>query len=145
MYLDSCILVKLFVVEPDSDYFLAALEGQSLVTSELAFPEVFSAMLARERAGRISASERNLAWQECERRAELGEIRVENLTSITMRKAISSLRQCHPDVPLRTLDALHLATAELCQEFPLATTDKRLRDAAQMLGIEVFPPLDARG
>ncbi|NDD39013.1 MAG: hypothetical protein EB082_11495, partial [Verrucomicrobia bacterium] len=55
MYLDSCILVKLLVVEPDSEFFIGALEGRQLVTSQLAQTEIFSALLARERAGKISA------------------------------------------------------------------------------------------
>ena len=141
MYLDSCILVKLFVAEPDSDFFIEALDGKPLVTSELAYPEVYSALLARERGGTISTSDRRRAWAEFERRVEVGEIRVESLTSLTLRRAMRSLEQCHPRVPLRTLDALHLAAADLCQEFPLTTTDRRLRDAATLLGIELYPPL----
>jgi hypothetical protein len=43
MYLDSCILVKLLVAEPDSEFFVRSLEGKPLVTSELAQTEVFSA------------------------------------------------------------------------------------------------------
>lgn len=140
MYLDSCILVKLLVVEPDSEFFVRALEGKPLVTSELAQTEVFSALLARERAGKISVPDRRRAWAEFESRIEAGEIRIEPLNTIVLRKAMHSLERCHPKVPLRTLDAIHLATVDLCQDFPLATIDGRLRDAATLLGIEVFPP-----
>lgn len=142
MYLDSCIIVKLLVAEPDSEFFVRALEGQPLVTSELAQTEVFSALLARERAGKISAADRQLAWKELGARIEAGEIRIEPLHSIVLRKARQSLEQCHPKVPLRTLDAIHLATADLCQDFPLVTTDGRMRDAAKLLGITVFPPAE---
>ena len=139
MYLDSCIVVKLLVVEPDSEFFVRSLEGQPLVTSELAWTEVFSALLARERAGKISSADRRLAWHEFEERVKAKEIKIEPLGSIVLRKAIHSLDQCHPKVPLRTLDAIHLATADLCQNFPLATTDGRLREAATLMGYEVFP------
>ncbi len=139
MYLDSCIIVKLLVVEPDSGFFIRALEGQPLVTSELAQTEVFSALLARERAGRISVADRQRAWSEFGARIEAEEIRIEPLHSIVLRKARQSLEQCHPKVPLRTLDAIHLATADLCQDFPLVTTDGRLRDAATLLGFKIFP------
>ncbi len=142
MYLDSCIIVKLLVAEPDSEFFIRALEGQPLVTSELAQTEVFSALLARERAGKISAADRQRAWGEFGARIEAGEIRIEPLHSIVLRKARHSLEQCHPKVPLRTLDAIHLATADLCQDFPLVTTDGRLRDAATLLRITVFPPAE---
>ncbi len=140
MYLDSCIIVKLLVVEPDSEFFIGALNGKPLVTSELAQAEVFSALLARERAGKIEAADRRRAWQEYHARVGAGEIKVEPLNSITLRKAVQCLERCHPEVPLRTLDALHLATADLCQDFPLVTTDARLRDAAGTLGFDLFPP-----
>ena len=144
MYLDSCILVKLLVVEPDSEFFVRSLEGQPLVTSELAQAEVFSALLARERAGKISAKDRRLAWREYEARVKSGEIKTEPLNSIVASKARHALEQCHPKVPLRTLDAIHLATADLCQDFPLVTTDLRLRDAATMMGFEIFPPSEEK-
>lgn len=139
MYLDSCIIVKLLVAEPDSEFFIRSLEGRRLVTSELAQTEVFSALLARERAGKISAADRRLAWKEFQTRISDGEIKFEPLNSIVLRKAIHCLEHCHPPAPLRTLDAIHLATADLCQDFPLATTDGRLADAARKMKIEVFP------
>lgn len=142
MYLDSCILVKLLVAEPDSEFFVSSLEGKPLVTSELAQTEVFSALLARERAGKISLPDRRRAWHEFEERIAAGEIRIDPLNSIVLRKARHSLERCHPQVPLRPLDAIHLATADLCHDFPLATTDGRLRDAATLLGFMVFPPTE---
>ena len=142
MYLDSCILVKLLVAEPDSEFFLRSLEGKPLVTSELAETEIFSALLARERAGKISVTDRRRACHEFESRIEAGEIRIESLNAIVLRKARHSLERCHPKIPLRTLDAIHLATADLCHDFPLATTDGRLRDAATLLGFRIFPPAE---
>lgn len=140
MYLDSCIIVKLLVAEPDSEFFINSLSGKVLVASELALTEVFSALLARERTGTISAADRRLAWREFEARIEAKEIRIENLNSLVLRKASRCLEDCHPQIPLRTLDAIHLATADLCHDFPVATTDGRLRDAATLLGFAVFPP-----
>lgn len=142
MYLDSCILVKLLTVEPDSEFFLRALEGQPVTTSELAQTEVFSALLARERAGNISGRDRQRAWREFSDRVTSGEIRIEPLNPIVQRKARQLLERCHPAVPLRTLDALHLATVDLCQDFPLVTTDARLRDAAVLAGFPLFPPAE---
>lgn len=139
MYLDSCILVKLFVAEPDSEFFIQSLEGKPLTTSELAYTEVFSALLARERAGKISSADRRRAWQEFQSRVEEKEIRIEPVNSIVLRKAIQVLDHCHPDVPLRTLDAIHAATIDLCQDFPLATTDGRMRNAAELLDVPLFP------
>jgi predicted nucleic acid-binding protein len=130
------------VVEPGSEFFIDSLEGQPLVTSELAQTEIFSALLARERAGKINANDRRRAWREFLSRVESKEIRLEPLNSIVLRKAIHALDHCHPEVPLRTLDAIHLATADLCHDFPLATTDNCLRDAATLMGFSVFPPAE---
>jgi predicted nucleic acid-binding protein len=142
MYLDSSIIVKLLVAEPDSEFFINSLKGRPLAVSELAQTEVFSALLSRERAGKISAADRRRAWREFEARIEAGEIQLKPLNSVVLRKAMRSLEHCHPKVPLRTLDAIHLATVDLCQDFPLATTDARLRDAAAGLGFDLFPPAD---
>ena len=139
MYLDSCIIVKLLVVEPDSEWFIRSLEGKPVVTSELAQTEVCSALLTRERAGKISATDRHRAWQEFEARIEAKEIRVEKVNSLVLHKARHLLEHCHPQVPLRTLDAIHLATADLCHDFPLVTTDGRLREAALLMGFSIFP------
>ena len=139
MYLDTGIIVKLLVSEPDSEFFIRSLEGQRLTTSDLAQTEVFSALLACERAGKIDTSDRRLAWKEFQARVVSEEIKIEPLNSIVLRKATQCLEFCHPPVPLRTLDAIHLATADLCQDFPLATTDTRLADAARVMRIPVFP------
>jgi predicted nucleic acid-binding protein len=140
MYLDSCIIVKLLVVEPDSGLFVQRLTGTPLTTSELSRVEVFSALLTRERAGKISTADRRRAWQEFETRANAGEVKIESLNSIVISKATHLLEKCHPQIPLRSLDAIHLATADLRQDFPLVTTDARLRDAANLLGFDIFPP-----
>ena len=139
MYLDTSIIVKLLVAEPDSEFFVRSLEGQRLTTSELAQTEVFSALLARERAGKIDSSDRRLAWKEFQARVADEEIKLEPLNSVVLRKATHCLEFCHPPAPLRTLDAIHLATADLCQDFPLVTTDARLANAARAMHIPVFP------
>ena len=50
-----------------------------------------------------------------------------------------------PVEPVRTLDALHLATmqllAETLPEFDLVSTDERVRENARALGINVLPAL----
>ena len=44
-----------------------------------------------------------------------------------------------PPLFIRTLDAMHLATAIIAGETELVTTDKRLREAASLLGLTLFP------
>ena len=49
------------------------------------------------------------------------------------KRANFILEKCHPKVPLRSLDALHLASADQAQDWPLATHDSRMRASAQLL------------
>ncbi|MEW6305305.1 MAG: type II toxin-antitoxin system VapC family toxin [Verrucomicrobiota bacterium] len=140
MYCDSCILVKLLTDEPDSEFFNRELSGQPLSTSELALTEVFAALLAKERAGRIRPADRRRAWNQLQEWVENEQIVLHPLITRTMAKARQQLDFCHPDVPLRTLDAVHVAACDLSQDFPLATTDQRMRDAAERLRIPTFPP-----
>jgi predicted nucleic acid-binding protein len=44
MYLDSAIIVKLLVPEPDSPIFVKVTKGQPIASSELALTEVASAL-----------------------------------------------------------------------------------------------------
>jgi predicted nucleic acid-binding protein len=46
---------------------------------------------------------------------------------------------CHPKIPLRSLDAIHLATAMLHPCGALCTTDNKLRAAAKQMGVLCFP------
>ena len=139
MYLDTAILIKLLVPEPDSGFFDEQLVGEPLSSSELAWTEVWSALLAKERNGRINRKQRATAWEMFEEWVDSEQLVLHPLNSITLRKANRLLEKCHPAVPLRTLDAIHAAACDLSQDFPLCTTDKRMREAAELLGIPVFP------
>ena len=139
MYLDTAILVKLLVNEPDSEFFQGALNGVLLSSSELAFTEVWSALLAKERNKLISARQRSAAWRVFNERVQEKQIILHPLNGVVLKKANHVLERCHPEVPLRTLDAIHTAACDLSQDFPLCTTDRRMRDAASVLGIPLFP------
>jgi predicted nucleic acid-binding protein len=139
MYLDSCIIVKLLVGESDTAFFLKALVGQTISSSELALTEVHSTLLAKERNKLISAQECARAWREFNERVEAKQFVLHPLNLVVLKKANHILERCHPAVPLRTLDAIHTAACDLSQDFPLCTTDRRMRDAAGVLGIPVFP------
>jgi len=139
MYLDSCILIKLLVREPDSSVFQKAVTGEHIRSSELAFLEVASALLAKERAGQISSAQRQQAWTLFQSWADRDILELDLLHTRTLRSAHRILMTTHPQVPLRTLDAIHLAACDLAQDFPLCTTDRRMREAATILAMPLFP------
>lgn len=139
MYLDTSIIIKLLVRETDSAFFDEHLAGQALSSSELAWTEVFSALHFKERNQQITAKDRAAAWLSFSRWVESGQIKLHPLSNVVLKKANRAMELCHPAVPLRALDAIHTAACDLSQDFPLCTNDRRMRDAAGVLGIPVFP------
>src|SRR5437867_4796282 len=112
MYLDSCILVKLFVREADSDYFGKLTNGQTLSSSILAYTEVWAALLAKERNGAITVAQRQRAWKSFEYNVDEDLILLAPLSPAVFKMANHLLESCHPKIPLRPLDALHLASSD---------------------------------
>ena len=134
MYLDSCILVKLLIREPDSEFYGQWVDGHPVSSSLLAYTEVWSALLVRERAQLIGTRLRLEAWQRFEDQMQTQMIDLSPVSEAIVRRAHWILDRVHPKVPLRSLDALHLATADQLQDWPLVTSDQRLREAALHLG-----------
>jgi predicted nucleic acid-binding protein len=105
------------------------------VTSALTIAEAARAILRARVGGRLTAEEERAvvrALRRFERRCYL----------VAVTDAIlARVRRPFPREPVRTLDAVHLATAELLGDPPqlvtVVTRDVRVRDNAQALGYEV--------
>jgi predicted nucleic acid-binding protein len=139
MYLDSAIIVKLLVAEPDSSIFVAATQDLPIASSELAFTEVAAALFKKQREKILSPAQRQRAWNTFLRWADSKELVLYSLNSHTLRNSNRVLAISHPDVALRSMDAIHVSACEIAQEFPLCATDSRMRAAATKLGIPIFP------
>jgi predicted nucleic acid-binding protein len=139
MYLDTAILVKLFIAESDSEFFGRLVDGQPVCSSAIAYTEFWSALLGKERAGAITAEHRRRAWSAFRRNVDDEAILLVPLSEATLKKANHILDQCHPRVALRSLDALHLAACDQVQDWPLCTTDARMRQAAEALRFALAP------
>ena len=139
MYLDSAIIVKLLVCEEDSTWFNSRIVGHELWTSELALAEVRSAILIKERADAVTVAERKRAFARLDSMCEEKLLRVHPLNSTVVERAAGLLESGHPEVALRTLDAIHLATALIHARGPFCTTDVKLRAAARRIGVACFP------
>lgn len=133
MYLDSSVLVKLFTREPDSEICAEKVTDAVLVSSELAYGELWSALLQKEKTGQITAALRDAAWADFLLRIEEQSIRLLHLETTTMRAAVAVMGELHPHVSLRTLDAIHVATFRGLEGQFLFTTDKRMLAAARFL------------
>ncbi len=134
MYLDTSVLVKRYVAEPDSDQVDEVVVGFTLVSSELALAEVWSALLAKERNKALSPDAREKAWKAFLDDVDEGVLRLIPLDGVMIREANETMLRVHPHVPLRTLDAIHLATYGAVITGPLFTKDKRMLAAAKLLG-----------
>jgi predicted nucleic acid-binding protein len=139
MYLDSAIIVKLLVREADSEWFSAHLTGHKLNTSELALTEVRSAFLSKERSGQIPPRQRVMAAEKFLSLVESGHLRLLPLDRAVLDRAAAIQQACHPQIPLRTLDAIHVATCDLHRGGKMCATDGRMRAACGQLGLALMP------
>ena len=105
------------------------------VTSALTIAETARAILRARTASRLTAEEERAAvraLRRFERRCYL--------VAVT-DPVLARVRRPFPVEPIRTLDAVHLATAELLGDPPqlvtIVTRDTRVRDNAQVLGYAV--------
>lgn len=124
-YLDASAIVKLIVREPESARLSRYLRGRTPVSSVLSRVEVQRAVRPLGRAVHERAE------------AALARIELVRINDRVTRRAGA----IGPD-DLRSLDAIHLATAELFGDSlaVIVTYDARLGDAARSLGMRVAEP-----
>ena len=130
LYLDSSALVKLVVAEPESPAlrrYLRQYSTDQRVSSELVRVEVVRAVLA---AG-PSAIVQSRRW-------------FSRLYLFAMDRALlERAAVLAPGPPLRSLDAIHLATAQLVgnELRAVVTYDRRMLATAGTLGLAVATPI----
>lgn len=135
MYLDTSVLVKLYTREPDSAECERVVGDHKIVSSELVYAELWSALLAKERNGTLAPDARQRVWELFEVHLLDDVIELIELDGLIVREAAETMARVHPHVPLRTLDALHLATFVGLDAGPLFTKDKRMLEAARRLNL----------
>ena len=133
-YIESSALVAA-LLERDVDALKSVRTRGRKVTSALTIAEAARAILRARSAGRLTADQERAAvraLRRFERRCFLVAVTDAILTRV---------RRPFPIEPIRTLDAVHLATTELLGEPPplivVVTRDVRIRENAQALGYAV--------
>lgn len=129
LYLDSSAIVKLIKREPESAalrQFLRRRRADGRFTSALARVEVVGAVSAGG-AGAVAHARRQLA--------RVDQVAVD-------RTLLDDAAEVAPSVVLRSLDALHIATAQLAGADlrAVVTYDGRMADACRTRGIAVESP-----
>jgi predicted nucleic acid-binding protein len=133
-YIESSALAAA-LLEHDADALKSVRARGRRVTSALTIAETARAILRARGAAQLSAGEERAAvraLRRFERRCYL--------VAVT-DAVLARVRRPFPVEPLRTLDALHLATTEMLGEPPplvtVVTRDVRVRENAQALGYTV--------
>ena len=143
-YWDSSALVKLFADENDSAVFhaRARVVADMLVTSELTRLELWSALRRKEIEGEIAhggAAARLANFDLGAARACWRFVILTDAVRAEFERIIEKCCSQRPPIFIRTLDALHIAAARVSGETEIVATDKRMRDAATLLGFQLFP------
>jgi predicted nucleic acid-binding protein len=133
-YIESSALVAA-LLERDAEAMAALREEGQRVTSALTFAESARAIVRARVSGRLTAAEEGAAIRALrvfERRCTIVAV-----TDAVLARA----GRRFPVEPIRTLDAVHLATAELLGESPqlltVVTRDVRIHDNACAMGYVV--------
>jgi uncharacterized protein len=136
LYLDTSALVKLFVPEPESDSLNEALLGaRGVILSDLALTEMASALGRRAREGVLTRRQASHIHREALKLTE--SCRHVELTPPVYRRAEQLLLSL--PMPIRALDALHLATAIEAGAATMVAFDQDLRAVAAFQGLLVAP------
>ena len=137
IYLDASALVKLFVPEEQSDALNQALAGLTdIIVSDLALTEMASALGRRTREQRLTREEAQRLYREASKLHAVSQHA--ELTPPIHRRAERLMLSL--TMPLRALDALHLATALDAEAATVVTFDPHLREPAMSQGLFVAPP-----
>ena len=143
VYLDASALVKLLVPEPESDDLNQALAGlMDVIVSDLALTEMASALGRRTREQLLTRTEAQRLYRAASK-LQSASHHVE-LTPPIHRRAERLMLSLA--VPLRTLDALHLATALDSEAATLVTFDEGEVDrfVRGILGGDLLPSVFAQ-
>lgn len=138
-YIDTSALLKAYVNEGGSDAFVAWMESeQTPCISPLSIVEMRCAVARRTRVGLISTRRGASVLADFEAERDAARYRQLDWPGTAFESASELLERVSP-VPLRALDALHLAVAQHFRCSGFATADRVQGEAAHRLGFTVYP------
>ena len=134
-YFDTSALAKWYLEEDGSDAFEAFVNACPVRTlSRLTIVEMRCLLARRRRAGEIDADYERNAYSLFERHLVSGVFAIKAVDEHCFARALDLIEQL-PEIPLRTLDALHLSVALAAQAESVATGDRVMASAATRLGL----------
>ena len=96
----------------------------------------------KETGGKIPAQTAEEILRQLNQDIASGDIRIVTIDQAVEAAFGNIMAACYrqsPPIPLRTFDALHLASARVAGETEIVSTDKTLRTAARHLGFSIYP------
>ena len=136
-YLDTSALAKWYLNEPDSDAFVSFLQALDVaVISSVTGTEMRSLLSGRRRMGELKAELESVLFSAFLEDIDRGWLQLYPVDHSRFAEATNVISR-HPEHPLRTLDALHLAQAVQADIQLIATADAVMADAATSMGLEV--------
>ena len=143
-YWDTSALLKLYLPEDDSGYFLDSVvaSDQPLVSSAIAAVEMLCALYRKESVGELKRGGALAAHQRF-----LGDSREGRIVLVPYGEQVFTaaeeivrlaFRRARP-VMVRSLDAIHVASALTARARVMVATDTRLRQVAAMAKLKLVP------
>ena len=132
IFFDTSALTKRYVEEEGSEKVRAlCAEAEALGVSSLVLPELVSTLCRLVREGRLSSE--NYRSLKSSVQADLSDADLCDISQDVFEQALRCL-ELHP---LRTLDALHVASALVYQPDLFVSADRRQTEAAHREGLAV--------
>lgn len=136
MYLDSAYIAKYYVNEADSVRVRKLIHGaESVCSSSWALVEVTSVFHRHVREGALTVAQGRAMMDVFRNHVERGIWDLIPLSGTLQRKAAALIRSLPGNVPLRSRDAIHVASALDAGEAELWTNDRHLLAAAAQFGL----------
>ncbi len=138
VYIDTSALAKWYLNEKNSDKFSAWIqEVDQPFISELTETEMRCLLARRRRMGELDRESETKIFSVFQNDVSAGHLLCPAMKAGCFESA-SHLIDCLPQVPLRTLDALHLSIAQQLRVEYIATADSVFADAAKELNFRVI-------
>jgi predicted nucleic acid-binding protein len=139
VYFDTSALAKWYLNEPRSHEVETYLQAYGPVAiSWLTVVEMRSLLARRRREGHFDAELEWRVFATFQEDVRAGHLILHPMEGDPAALAVSFLGDL-PSLPLRTLDALHLAIAKGMRADTLATADRLMAEAGGALGFHVVP------
>jgi predicted nucleic acid-binding protein len=142
-YWDTSALAKLYVSEPDSPQFAAYLAATGpITTSELAHWELFRVLARKEAEGLIPAGAAEAIFASFLTDVAAGKVALVPMTpplETRFQQLVVRLHRLTPRLMVRSLDGIHIATADLHGADALVVSAANMRKCAAAIGLKLYP------